>query len=127
MMFLLKAVLLNLVEKDLFPPACGGSLSVILIAQELNGLRRAEEARQNSFELAGEPFYPLAPIQSDEEGVPDSGEQSCYQCMLEMEAQSLDVFGGTTEISQLSFLAVVSSLGAYVEFLLQIEHSLQAI
>lgn len=126
-MFPLKAVLLSLVEKCLVPPACGRSLSVILIAQELNGLRRAEEAQQNSFEPAGEPFCPLAPIQNDEEGVPDSGEQSCYQCMLEMEAQSLDVFGGTTEISQLSFLATVSSLCAYVEFLLQIKHSLQAI
>jgi hypothetical protein len=123
----LKVVLLSLAEKGLVPPACGGSLSVILTAQELSGLRRAEGAQQNSFELVGEPFCPLAPIQNDEEGVPDLGEQSCHQCMLEMEAQSLDVFAGTTEISQLSFLAVVSNLGTYAEFLLQIKHSLQAI
>lgn len=126
-MFPLKTVLLSLVEECHVPLACGRSHSVILIAQELNGLRRAEEAQQNSFELVGGPFYPLAPIQNDEEDVPDSGEQSCYRCMLEMRAQSLDVFAGTTEISQLSFLAVVSSSGAYVEFLLQIEHSLQTI
>lgn len=96
MVYPLKAVLLSLVEKGLVPPACGGSLSVILIAQELSGLRRAEEAQQNSFEPVGEPFCPLAPIQNDEEGVPDLEEQSCYQCMLEMEAQSLGVFAGTT-------------------------------